>query len=121
MVSKILGQLSFFGKPEKKSDSLESKLDWKEIAKIALPRFPELQRGERISCVEMRRRLRDLQRAGFPVKKNYWNMRQEELYTYLIYDIRPYVGRMAEQHCPKIVKIINQKNREIKERAYLLK
>lgn len=121
MVYKMPGQLSFFGKPGKKSDSLESKLDWKEIAKIALPRFPELQRGERISCAEMRRRLRDLQIAGFPVKKNYRNMRQEELYTYLIYNIRPYVGRMAEHHCPEIVKIIHQQNREIRARAYLLR
>ncbi len=94
-------------------------LDWRKIAKIALPRFPELQQRERISRREVKRRLSDLKDAGFPVKPDYGKMPVKHMLNYFLHLIRPDVYRMAKDHCPETLREINQKNDQAKESARL--
>lgn len=115
-------QLTFFEGPrtlESKAE-LDSNLDWKRIARIVLPRFSELQPGERIGRKEIERRLRDLKETGFPVE-NYGEMSRSEMFNYLVRDIRPRVYRMAGIHCPGIVQNIKEGNDTSQRDVYLLR
>ncbi|MEK6840492.1 MAG: hypothetical protein AABX79_00890 [Nanoarchaeota archaeon] len=94
-------------------------LDWKNIAEIALPRFPELQRGERICREELRKRLSALREAGFPVKRDHQKMSQQGMYNYLMDEIRPSVVRMARQYCPEVVREIQHRNYRARETSRL--
>ena len=110
-------QLTFFEGPRtiEYKVKVDSRLNWREIAKIVLPRFPELQPGEHIGRKEIERRLRELKKTRFPVE-NYGKMSQSEMFRYLIHDIRPYVYRMAGQYCPEVVNgIIYRNKRSSKE------
>lgn len=67
-------------------DSLSNQNLSKEIianaAKIALPRFPECQKGESISEREIKQRLSQIKAIGYHVD-SYSNMRREEAWNYL--------------------------------------
>jgi len=119
-------QLTFFEGPKTIPRTIESRveadpnLDWERIARIVLPRFSELQPGERIGRKEIERRLRDLKKTGFPVE-NYGGMSRSEMFNYLVKNIRPRVYRMAGKDCPEVVSEIRDRNRRSQEEVYLLK
>ena len=123
MASKQLSFLEELGKTSLESTvsapaSESFGLDWERIAKIALPRFPELQPGEHVTRKEIERKLSELKRAGFPVDEDYRKMSQPEMWRYLIHKVRPHVYRMAGKYCPDVVKKIDQRNREAEESNY---
>lgn len=115
-------QLTFFEGPRTLESRVEAdpNLNWKRIAKIVLPRFSELQPGEHIGLKEIKGRLRELKKTGFPVE-NYNKMSQSEMFKYLIHDIRPRVYRMAGIHCPGIVQNIKERNNASQRDVYLLR
>jgi len=124
-MAKQSSQQSLFEVP---SDTLESRVNdpevkekeskakyWARIARIALPRFPELQRGERISYAEIRRVLRELEKGEYDVG-DYQSMDRDEMFYLLVSTIRPHVGRKARKYCPKVEWEISRRNQSQKER-----
>lgn len=126
-------QTSLFGEGSNQND-LESKMGgssnlptekelqreiWVRNARIALPRFPELQKGENVSDREVRRRLRDLKENKFPVG-NYSRISPQKRWN-LLMSYRSIIWREARRYCPDVAEEIDRQNREIKERAYLLR
>ena len=124
MVKQFVQQSLF----EVSSDTLESRVNdpevkekeskeeyWARIARIALPRFPELQRGERISYAEIRRVLRELENGGYHVG-DYQSMDRDEMFNLLVGTIRPHVGRRARRYCPKVEWEISRRNQSQKAR-----
>jgi len=88
---------------------------WAKVARVALPRFPELERGGSISVKEIKRRLREIREAGYPVQP-YSEMRKEEAWNYLM-QIRKEVYRKAEQYCPEVLSEIKERNARQKREA----
>lgn len=91
---------------------------WARIARIALPRFSELERGEHITYKEIRDRLRALKKEGYPIG-DYKKMKRGEMYHYLIHEIRPIVRGETKKFCPEVRDEIDRKNRESKESVFL--
>lgn len=83
------------------------------IAKIALTRFSELQKGEHITVPELKARLRRLRRAGYEVE-SYSRMNQFELWDYTM-QLRAEVYRQAKTHCPDVLKEITNYNKRAKK------
>ena len=105
---------SIYWKRKSKSN-LENKL-LIDVARIALRRFPELERGESVGVKEIRIRLRKIRELGYPVKP-YSKMGQEEAWNYLQRiksDLREYGNRKF----PDIIQEINEQNRKQREDAY---
>ncbi len=115
-------QLTFFEGPRTLESRVEAdlNLNWEKIAKIVLPRFSELHPGEHIGLKEIKGRLRELKKTGFPVE-NYNEMSQSEMFKYLIHDIRPRVYRMAGKYCSGVVSEIRDRNRRLQGDVYLLR
>ncbi len=88
---------------------------WGNITKIALKRFPELERGERISVTEIKRRLGQIRKAGYDVRP-YSKMRKEEAWGYLM-QIRREVYEKAGQYCPEVLAEIKKRNMRQKRDA----
>ena len=91
---------------------------WANIAKIALLRFPELQEGERIGFIEIRRRLTQIRMAGYPTKL-YSHMNIKEISDYFFIEVRPDIYKNAGDHCPNVLKNIKRENERRKLEARL--
>lgn len=83
---------------------------WAAIGWIALPRFPELQKGEHISDREITRVLKALEAEGYHVDRNYRIMSTNDRYHYLMNEIRPVVWKRVRKHCPKAAWEIERHN-----------
>ena len=92
---------------------------WPEITRIALKRFPELEKGEHILDSEVRNRLKMLREAGYPIK-NYGKMNSREIWDYLR-EVRSDIARKAELYCPKVLEEIIMSNERRKREAQEIK
>ncbi len=93
--------------------------DYSSLTKVALGRFPELVRGERIHTDEIKRRLRGIreagERAGYRVEP-YSALKKEEMWERLM-RIRREVRSLAERHCPEELSKIDEENERRKRNA----
>ncbi len=85
------------------------------VARIALQRFPELQRGEHILGREIRKRLSAIRRAGYDVRPCS-KMDIVAKWNYLM-EIRRNVRRKAEQYCPDVLVEVDSDNLRRREEA----
>ena len=85
------------------------------VAPVALRRFPELERGERIGVKEIKKRLGEIRSVGYSVKP-YSDMKREEAWAYL-QEIRGKVARDAREHCPDVLEFIDADNSARKREA----
>ena len=95
---------------------------WERIARVALTRFPELDRGEKISYKEIKKTLnlitkydylKKIEETGVPVS-SYVTMKRHEMFNLLIHKIRPFVWRQAWKWCPVVADEIKRENYESK-------
>jgi hypothetical protein len=84
---------------------------WKGIAEVILPRF---QQGR--TAANIKYRLREIRKLGFPLKRGIGNMKKEELIKYYN-EIRPEIYGQANESCPEVVSRINSWNRQRREEA----
>ena len=82
---------------------------YSKLARIALTRFPELERGERISVSEIRERLNFLRENGYNVGA-YNSMNKNELFEHLT-RIKKSIRKCADLYCPKVLVEIDEANR----------
>ena len=85
------------------------------VVPIALRRFPELERGERIGVREIKKRLSKIREAGYNVKP-YSKMSREESWAYL-QEIRNAVARDAREHCPSELEKVSALNDRLRRDA----
>ncbi|MFH1308211.1 MAG: hypothetical protein ABIH72_05140 [archaeon] len=81
---------------------------WSKISEVALPRFPETQRGERVGVSEIKQRLGAIEKAGLNVKP-YKDMNRAQLWDYYT-SLRREIAQTASVYCPKKVREINSRN-----------
>jgi len=93
----------------------DSRCYWAEVARVALPRFPELQQRESIHDREIARRLGEIRKTNYDVpqyrglsKRGKWD---------LLMKIRADVRRKAGEHCPNVLAEIDRENNERREEA----
>ena len=91
---------------------------WTNMARIALLRFPELQKGKSIQDSEIRKRLAKIGLAGYPVE-SYNHMNSKEISNYFFRKVRPDIYKNAGDHCPDILKDIKRENEERRLEARL--
>lgn len=82
---------------------------WANMAAVTLPRFSELQRGERIHSSELSKRLGQIREAGYKVPP-YSHLPAKEKWI-LLGRIRADVRKNAQQYCPEVLRQINFENR----------
>ena len=93
---------------------------WARIARVALARFPELDRGERVSDRELNRTFARIRETGYGgIPKNYGGMTRDEKWEYLIHGIRPDVWSNADRYCPDVAREIRERNEESRLSASL--
>jgi|TARA_B100001971_G_C18128052_1_gene503209 hypothetical protein len=73
---------------------------WAKIAKIALPRFPNVTPKLRDQMV--RQALRDLRSNNYPIE-NYSSLTPDQRWEYLIHTVRPEVYKNTELYCPEVL------------------
>jgi len=83
---------------------------WERVSRVALRRFSELQRGERIGVREIKRRLGEIRKTGYDVKP-YGSMNHKDAWNYLM-RIRRDVAQNAQVHCQGPYRTIEEGNRE---------
>ena len=81
---------------------------WENVARVALPRFNELERGERIHSSELSKRLNQVRQIGYEVPP-YSRLSANEKWD-LLMKIRADVRKKAKKYCPDILEQINQYN-----------
>jgi len=77
---------------------------------IVFRRFPKLGRGERISGIEIKRRLSEIREAGYPIEK-YSHLNSKESWMYL-QDLKQKIGGEAMRYCPELLRDIRRRNSE---------
>jgi hypothetical protein len=80
------------------------------LARIALRRFSELERGKSIGVSEIRGRLKRLREEGYDVGK-YYSMRKDELWEHWMH-IKQKIRRCADIYCPGVLAEIDEANRK---------
>jgi hypothetical protein len=86
------------------------------LAKIALSRFPVLQKRENISNKEILNRLNTIQKTGYYVGEGYREMKKRGLWK-LLGRIKTEIRTQANIYCPDVVREIDARNRaQIRER-----
>jgi len=96
-------------------DKLPKAAIWPDVTRIALKRFPELEKGEHISVGEIKYRLKMLRKAGYPVT-SYSNMNAKELWDYFL-SIKRDVAEKARDYCPNVLEEIIKFNEAQKREA----
>jgi len=96
------------------SDDSFSQLE--EISRIALRRFPELEKGESIMDKEISRRLGEIRKAGYDVPA-YSRLSKKEKWNLLI-NIRNDLGKKLKREDPRIYEEIREQNQRQKNDAY---
>lgn len=87
---------------------------WEKIAKVALPYFPLLEPGERISEPEIRMRLRRVRKAGYDID-SLGGLGKKELWNYLM-EVRRDIWKKAWENCPEVSREISAQNAEQRKR-----
>lgn len=93
-------------------DSSKDRTYWMNVTRIALMRFSECQRGERIPVSEVKARLSQLRKAGYHVS-GYSRMNSQEIWNYLM-RTRAEIFKQAESYCPDVLEEIESQNQERK-------
>jgi len=85
---------------------------WSKLARIALPRLPEVQdHRERIGKIELIRKLREIDSAGLPLDLDYSCLTKGgawEAYR----DARGVIWRQARKYCPEVAEEISGRNQD---------
>lgn len=101
----------YLGYQSKNEISNKTSLDiLKEEAWIALIRFSEIQRGERIGVREIKERFSKLRQIGCKVKP-YSKMKREEAWNYL-QEIKNNIKIKLKIYSPETLREIDKENRE---------
>ena len=79
-----------------------------KAVKIVLPRFPELGSGERILVGEIKQRLSEVRRTGYPIEP-YSNLNAEETWVYLN-SLKSEITGKAKEFCPELLREIRRRN-----------
>ena len=87
-----------------------------ETSRVALRRFPEVQKGETISVKEIKRLLRNIRNIGYPVKP-YSEMDKKQAWDYLA-QLRKEIREEAKLFCPSALEEIDYRNMQAKENRY---
>ena len=90
--------------------------DWEKIARVALGRFPELQRKESVGIKEIRERFEEIKEAGYEILKPYSGLKREEAWKYLM-QVRAIVRKEVEKYFPEVLEKIDRYNHIQKDRA----
>jgi hypothetical protein len=85
---------------------------WDSITRVAMKRFPELQKGERIHSREISKRLGEIKATGYDIVP-YSKMSAKEKWDYLV-GVRKDIVRIALVHCPKTLEEISLANANAK-------
>ncbi len=93
----------------KRLDFIDCRDKYSKLARIALRRFGELERGERISIEEIRTKMRNLRENGYSAGK-YYEMDKEELWSYWK-KVKQDIRRFADIFCPRVLVEIDDANR----------
>ena len=91
---------------------------WANIARIAIVRFSELQKGKSIFVNEIKKRLLQIKLAGYNTE-TYSNMNGEEISNYFFKEVRPDIYKNAGNHCPSVLREIKKENEQRRLEAYL--
>ncbi len=110
----LIAYLNMFSEG-KRLDFIDCADKYTKLARIALRRFGELERGERISVEEIRVRMRNLKDNGYDIGK-YCEMNKGELWGHWK-TIKQDIRRFADIYCPNVLVEIDDKNRRQKEDA----
>lgn len=92
---------------------VESKSLYAPLVRIALARFP----GGRVSDVELRRRASRINELGRPVGfhlKPYSKLDRDELWSYLVQDVRREVEQLGRAYCPETLENVLAMNSRIR-------
>lgn len=81
---------------------------WANVAEVVLPRFPELQVGEKVSATEIKARLSAIRETGYEVP-NYSRLSRRAAWG-LFSRIRTDVYRNARIYCPDVSEQIRERN-----------
>ena len=90
-----------------------------EMAKKALTRFPELQRGEMIRDVEITRRLREIRETGYDVP-SYSGLKKDEKWR-LLTRIRGELWSRLQTANPELAREIQIQNQKKKDGPYWIR
>jgi uncharacterized protein with ParB-like and HNH nuclease domain len=88
---------------------------WEERTKIALTRFPELDRGERITTEEINEKLDELARTDYPIPKYNRNSNREAWNCCMV--VRKDIRFQGLKYCPQTVRLILAQNMRKREEA----
>ena len=87
-----------------------------KIARVALTRFPESERGESIGVLEIKGRLKKLRELGYAVPK-YSHLNKQELWKLFFGDIRRAIGDEIKKVDYNFYKNIQRENKRQKDEA----
>lgn len=87
-----------------------------KMCRVALKRFPELERGESIGDKELSRRLREIREAGYNVLP-YSHLNKDNKWA-LIMSIRKDLGSELRINLPEVAEEIRSQNSSQKDDAY---
>jgi hypothetical protein len=90
---------------------------WANVARVALTRFPELCRRERIHASEIKKRLGQIRKTGYPIQP-YSEMSAEESWEYLK-KVRSDIAKNTRTYCPYVLKEIDEDNEQRKRDSHL--
>lgn len=88
---------------------------WEKRVRIILPRFPELDRRERISTKEINKRLDELRDTNYYIPQYDRSNNNEAWRCYMI--VRKDVQFQAMKYCPETVRLILSQNARKREEA----
>ena len=105
-----------FERDTQPNEQTRERVKWSNLTLIALARFPELQKGERIGDREIKRRLGQIRDAGYDIKP-YSKMTQDEAFTYLM-GVRSEITKNARKYCPATLEKVARANEEARVNVY---
>jgi len=86
---------------------------------IALRRFPELERGERIWAKEIKQRLSEIRKTGYPLKP-YSHLNAKASWAYL-QQVKNEIREKARESCPAILEEVNEANLKTEQERWLFR
>src|SRR3989338_137478 len=110
----LMAYLNMFSEG-KRLDFIDCADKYARLARIALRRFGELERGERISAEEIKVRMRNLKDNGYDVGK-YYEMNKGELWEHWK-TIKQNIRKFTDIYCSNVIVEIDDQNRRQKEDA----
>ncbi len=87
---------------------------YEQLARIALPRFPELQRGEHIGNKEISARLNAIKNLGYSIGNSRKGLNRKGLWK-LLETVKEDIRLKANQYCPEVVRKIDHQNNQMRD------